>query len=154
MSISAASCGDRTAMRPVKGDLSLMASIAAIELDRLSRDKSEDVGTVRLLSRHLKELLNLDATDVDVMGRDPRAVVVVDRAILNIQGNQELPTVPQILSRAKAMIDSLQEIVDAPESAQPDSITRMIDFCIELSKTASSHKTHPFSHRRRSAYRG
>ncbi|MBW2149993.1 MAG: hypothetical protein JRI22_23665 [Deltaproteobacteria bacterium] len=134
-------------MRPVKGDLSLMASIAAIELDRLSRDKSEDVGTVRLLSRHLKELLNLDATDV--MERDPRAVVVVDRAILNIQGNQELPTVPEILSRAREMIDSLQGIVDAPESAHPDSITRMIHFCIELSKTASSHKTHPFSHRKR-----
>ena len=131
-------------------DLASLACDAAIELDNLILDRSQNVGVVRKLAERLTKELP-DAADLSSPKHfvNPSTVVVMSRVIRESssagqpQEVQELKEVQELTQAAGQIARRLLDVSDAPAKGRNNlsSLEQLRSFCLLLSKRAAAARS-------------
>ena len=131
-------------------DLPLLASEAAIDIDNLLAERSDDLSAIKRLAQCLK-----DSIEVGTPGSEPRALMdpatlsVLGEAVSGTVNGGSLKKLEDLLVKASQIAGTLSS--DTPME-NPNELRQARDFCIALSRLVMAyHKSiddlrpsHPF----------
>lgn len=145
MSVTVNNNSSPTPIQALDPHLSLIASQAAIELDNLRLGTATDFEAVTKLASRLKDSMG----EIPGSGRtkglmDPQAIHILSQAYTEAEG-ETIKTVDELAHKALLLADGLG---DAKESSAKDQIEKLRDFCIALSRIASSYRKSVMSQRK------
>jgi len=123
-------------LRVLNPDLPLLASQAAIELDKLSQGHNVGFKAVSHLSSLLEN--SIECCEDSKPSRslmDSATVTVVSRALDAAQWGEPTERVEQLVKQAWEITNGLK----TPASTRVESVKKMRDFCAALSRCATAH---------------
>jgi len=136
-------------LRVLDPDLPFLASEAAVDIDNLIANKSEDLEAIRQLGKRLRNSMDEGTTGAPMRSlMDPATLSVLGEAVAGSERN-ELHKIGDLLLRASRIADVLS--LDNPKE-NIGELVKARDFCIAFSKAALAYRrsirelssSHPF----------
>lgn len=139
-SAQASALYDDAELWELESDLPSMASLAAIELDRLALKRETDLqGVTRLI-----ELINSSITSVTEPASpssqlNPSTAIAVNQAIADSKFSSWSAQLADLLSEANKITSLLDEVCHSPNQfreSSPEMLKQIRNFCLALSRRA------------------
>lgn len=131
-------------------DLPLLSAKAAIELERYANGASVELSSVRRLAELIKNSIQREPNTAPRSLMDPSTIVVFGSAISRTRTWPETITMNDLLQEALRIASTLS---DPSKDLHNEEITQTRDFCIALSRCASSYRHSMFGYRPKHPYR-
>jgi hypothetical protein len=137
-------------LRILDPDLPFLASEAAIDIDNLLSNRSEDLTAIRCLAERLRN--SIESSGIGGSPRslmDPATLTVLGEAVAETVGSESLQKVEDLLGEAAKIANSLSS---GNPRENPLELEQARDFCVALSKAAIAYTksirdlqpSHPF----------
>lgn len=139
---------------PAETDLASVACRAAIELDNQMLNRGNGVDSISQLHKMVSESL---PTGQDPMAanwlRDPSTTVVVHRALSR---NSPATAVDELVKKAREILAQFSSLIASPTEfvkQHREEAEKMREFCLALSRSASSTRRSPLDRNEGSVFR-
>lgn len=137
-------------LRALDPDLPLLASEAAIDIENILSNRSQDYTAIRNLANRLRNSISIDTSDNPPHSlMDSATLTVLGQAVAEAMRSGTLQRVDDLLSEAAKIAKSLSS--ETPIE-NPDELKQARDFCVALSRAVMAyhksirdlHPSHPF----------
>ena len=137
-------------LHAVDADLPLIAAKAAVELDMLAAERPTDMASVQILIEMLQNsVVYEEAAPKSFL--DASTVTLMNYAITSSNWSTAPTTVSDVACQAAKIAETLNKAVQ--EKGPKAVIAKLRNFCIALSRCASSYRHSVFSSRPRHPFR-
>lgn len=118
-------------------DLPMLAAQAAIELDSLRRGKPIGLSTVNEIANRLLTSFDSTGDNGKRAAVDSSTFAIVGQALDSAEWSGRLKTTQQLVSEAGQIAKAMNDVT---ESANPEMIEKIRNFCVALSKYAAAYR--------------
>ena len=138
------------ALRALDPDLPLLASEAAVEMDNLLAQRTQDLTAMRRLGARLRNSIQIGTAGGPARSlMDRPTLTVLGEAVAEATRSESLQRIEDLLGRAARIADLL--FVDPP-AGSTDELMQARDFCLALSRAVMAYHrsildlrpSHPF----------